>query len=102
MVPTFAEQGFPTIDDVAMMILWSRPDVPAERPGKVPAARVAGRPGDKPHVGRARPASGSTAGRGQNHGSNKPEADEESERTMDDQDDGAKVCLLYTSDAADE
>jgi tripartite-type tricarboxylate transporter receptor subunit TctC len=28
-VPTFAEQGFPTIDDTAMMILWSRPDVPA-------------------------------------------------------------------------
>lgn len=28
-VPTFAEQGYPGIDDVALMVLWSRPDVPA-------------------------------------------------------------------------
>lgn len=28
-VPTFAEQGFPAIDDTAVMLLWSRPDVPA-------------------------------------------------------------------------
>jgi tripartite-type tricarboxylate transporter receptor subunit TctC len=34
-VPTFAEQGFPMIDDVAMMILWIRPDVPAAVQAKV-------------------------------------------------------------------
>ena len=34
-VPTFAEQGFPMIDDVAMMILWVRPDVPAAVQAKV-------------------------------------------------------------------
>lgn len=28
-VPTFAEQGFPTIDDVAAIVLWVKPDVPA-------------------------------------------------------------------------
>jgi tripartite-type tricarboxylate transporter receptor subunit TctC len=28
-VPTFAEQGYASIDDVAMMVLWTRPDVPA-------------------------------------------------------------------------
>lgn len=27
-VPTFAEQGYPSIDDVAMMVLWIKPDVP--------------------------------------------------------------------------
>ncbi|AMO24398.1 tripartite tricarboxylate transporter substrate binding protein BugE [Ramlibacter solisilvae] len=27
-VPTFAEQGYPSIDDVASMVLWIRPDVP--------------------------------------------------------------------------
>ncbi|MBK6613794.1 tripartite tricarboxylate transporter substrate binding protein [Ottowia sp.] len=34
-VPTFAEQGYPMIDDVAMMILWIRPDVPADVQAKV-------------------------------------------------------------------
>jgi tripartite-type tricarboxylate transporter receptor subunit TctC len=28
-VPTFAEQGFATIDDQATMLLWSKPDLPA-------------------------------------------------------------------------
>jgi tripartite-type tricarboxylate transporter receptor subunit TctC len=34
-VPTFAEQGFPQLDDVAWMGLWVRPDVPAEVQAKV-------------------------------------------------------------------
>jgi tripartite-type tricarboxylate transporter receptor subunit TctC len=34
-VPTFAEQGFPTIDSTAIMILWTRPGVPAEVQTKV-------------------------------------------------------------------
>jgi len=34
-VPTFAEQGFPTIDDVASIVLWVKPDVPAEVQARV-------------------------------------------------------------------
>lgn len=34
-VPTFAEQGFPMIDATGIMLLWSRPDVPAEVQAKV-------------------------------------------------------------------
>lgn len=34
-VPTFAEQGFPMIDDTAVMILWTRPDVQADVQAKV-------------------------------------------------------------------
>jgi tripartite-type tricarboxylate transporter receptor subunit TctC len=34
-VPTFAEQGFPTLDDTASMLLWSRPDVPADVQAKI-------------------------------------------------------------------
>ena len=34
-VPTFAEQGFPMIDEVAWMGLWIKPDVPAEVQAKV-------------------------------------------------------------------
>jgi tripartite-type tricarboxylate transporter receptor subunit TctC len=29
-VPTFAEQGYPTLEDTATIVLWSRPDVPAD------------------------------------------------------------------------
>jgi tripartite-type tricarboxylate transporter receptor subunit TctC len=28
--PTFAEPGYPTLDETALMLLWSRPDVPAD------------------------------------------------------------------------
>ena len=34
-VPTFAEQGFASIDDMASIVLWSRPDVPAAVQAKV-------------------------------------------------------------------
>lgn len=34
-VPTFAEQGYPMIDGVAVMILWVRPGVPADVQAKV-------------------------------------------------------------------
>lgn len=34
-VPTFAEQGYPMIDDVGTMILWTRPGVPAEVQAKI-------------------------------------------------------------------
>ena len=34
-VPTFAEQGFPTIDDVASILLWVKPDVPADVQARV-------------------------------------------------------------------
>lgn len=34
-VPTFAEQGYPMIDDVAWMGLWLRPDVPADVQAKI-------------------------------------------------------------------
>jgi tripartite-type tricarboxylate transporter receptor subunit TctC len=48
-VPTFAEQGFPMIDDTAVMILWSRPDVPADVQAKVrdTALRVMAQPAAK-------------------------------------------------------
>jgi tripartite-type tricarboxylate transporter receptor subunit TctC len=48
-VPTFAEQGFATIDDVATMILWSRPDVPADVQKKVrdTALKVLAQPASK-------------------------------------------------------
>ena len=29
-VPTLAEQGYPSLDDTATLVLWSRPDVPAD------------------------------------------------------------------------
>jgi tripartite-type tricarboxylate transporter receptor subunit TctC len=34
-VPTFAEQGYPTLDETAVMLLWSRPDVPADVQAKI-------------------------------------------------------------------
>lgn len=34
-VPTFAEQGYPSIDDVAMMVLWIKPDVPEAVQAKI-------------------------------------------------------------------
>lgn len=34
-VPTFAEQGFPMIDATGIMLLWARPEVPAEVQTKV-------------------------------------------------------------------
>jgi tripartite-type tricarboxylate transporter receptor subunit TctC len=34
-VPTFAEQGYPMLDDVAMMILWVRPGMPADVQARV-------------------------------------------------------------------
>lgn len=34
-VPTFAEQGFPMIDDIGWMGLWVKPDVPAEVQSKI-------------------------------------------------------------------
>jgi tripartite-type tricarboxylate transporter receptor subunit TctC len=34
-VPTFAEQGYPTLDDTATIVLWSRPQVPADVQAKV-------------------------------------------------------------------
>jgi tripartite-type tricarboxylate transporter receptor subunit TctC len=34
-VPTFAEQGFPMIDDVAAIFLWVKPDVPADIQARV-------------------------------------------------------------------
>jgi len=34
-VPTFAEQGFPTIDDMASIVLWIKPDVPADVQARV-------------------------------------------------------------------
>jgi len=39
-VPTFAEQGFPSLDETAVMLLWSRPDVPAEVQAKIRAAAL--------------------------------------------------------------
>jgi tripartite-type tricarboxylate transporter receptor subunit TctC len=48
-VPTFAEQGYAGIDDVAMMILWSKPDVPADVQKKVrdTALKVLAQPASK-------------------------------------------------------
>ena len=39
-VPTFAEQGFPVIDDVAWMGLWLKPGVPADVQAKVRQAAL--------------------------------------------------------------
>jgi tripartite-type tricarboxylate transporter receptor subunit TctC len=39
-VPTFAEQGYPTIDDVAWMGLWIKPDVPADVQAKIRQATL--------------------------------------------------------------
>jgi tripartite-type tricarboxylate transporter receptor subunit TctC len=39
-VPTFAEQGFPMIDDVAWMGLWIKPDVPADVQAKIRQAAL--------------------------------------------------------------
>ena len=39
-VPTFAEQGFPTIDDVASIVLWIKPDVPADVQARVREAAL--------------------------------------------------------------
>ena len=39
-VPTFAEQGFPMLDDVAWMGLWIKPDVPADVQAKVRQAAL--------------------------------------------------------------
>jgi tripartite-type tricarboxylate transporter receptor subunit TctC len=48
-VPTFAEQGFPTIDDAASIILWVKPDVPADVQARVreTALRVLALPASK-------------------------------------------------------
>ncbi len=48
-VPTFAEQGYPGIDDVAMDGLWTRPDVPADVQKKVrdTALKVLAQPASK-------------------------------------------------------
>jgi tripartite-type tricarboxylate transporter receptor subunit TctC len=39
-VPTFAEQGFPMLDDVAWMGLWIKPDVPVDVQAKVRQAAL--------------------------------------------------------------
>jgi len=39
-VPTFAEQGFPTIDDMASIVLWIKPDVPADVQARVREAAL--------------------------------------------------------------
>ena len=39
-VPTFAEQGYPMIDDVAWMGLWIKPDVPADVQAKIRQATL--------------------------------------------------------------
>jgi tripartite-type tricarboxylate transporter receptor subunit TctC len=39
-VPTFAEQGYPMIDDVGWMGLWIKPDVPADIQAKVRQATL--------------------------------------------------------------
>lgn len=48
-VPTFAEQGYPMIDDVGMMVLWTRPDVPASVQARIreTALRVMDHPAAK-------------------------------------------------------
>jgi tripartite-type tricarboxylate transporter receptor subunit TctC len=52
-VPTFAEQGFPQLDDVAWMGLWVRPDVPAEVQMKVreTALKVMAQPAVRARLG---------------------------------------------------
>jgi tripartite-type tricarboxylate transporter receptor subunit TctC len=39
-VPTFAEQGFPVLDEVAWMGLWLKPDVPADVQAKIRQAAL--------------------------------------------------------------
>lgn len=39
-VPTFAEQGFPMLDDVAWMGLWVKPDVPADVQARIRQATL--------------------------------------------------------------
>ena len=39
-VPTFAEQGYPMLDEVAWMGLWIKPDVPAEVQAKIRQATL--------------------------------------------------------------
>ena len=39
-VPTFAEQGYPMLDDVAWMGLWIKPDVPADVQAKIRQATL--------------------------------------------------------------
>ena len=39
-VPTFAEQGYPMLDDVAWMGLWIKPDVPADVQAKIRQAAL--------------------------------------------------------------
>jgi tripartite-type tricarboxylate transporter receptor subunit TctC len=39
-VPTFAEQGFPALDEVAWMGLWIKPEVPAELQAKIRQATL--------------------------------------------------------------
>ena len=39
VVPTFTEQGFPMIDNVAWMGLWIKPDVPTDVQAKILARR---------------------------------------------------------------
>ena len=48
-VPTFAEQGFPMIDDQPVMLLWSKPDVPAAVQAKIrdTAMKVMAQPASK-------------------------------------------------------
>jgi len=48
-VPTFAEQGFPTIDEQPMMLLWSKPDLPAAVQAKIrdTAMKVMAQPASK-------------------------------------------------------
>jgi tripartite-type tricarboxylate transporter receptor subunit TctC len=48
-VPTFAEQGFPMIDDVASIVLWIKPDVPADVQARIreTALKVLAQPASK-------------------------------------------------------
>jgi tripartite-type tricarboxylate transporter receptor subunit TctC len=39
-VPTFAEQGYPTLDDTATIVLWSRPEVPADVQARIRSASL--------------------------------------------------------------
>jgi len=39
-VPTFPEQGFPMLDEVAWMGLWLKPDVPAEAQARIRQATL--------------------------------------------------------------
>jgi tripartite-type tricarboxylate transporter receptor subunit TctC len=48
-VQTFSEQGFPTIDDVASIVLWVKPDVPADVQARIreTALKVLAQPASK-------------------------------------------------------